>query len=77
MIKTTHLTLEQKEKIIRKAKEICLRWRVDILYCNKSFHRQPIDMPFEDIMKMFSNGCHFVMIHRNHGTAYQRLEEAQ
>lgn len=63
---TRNLTLEQKEDILRRAKEVCDTWWVDELDCNKSFHRQRIDMDFDEIMEKLEPGTHFVIIHRHH-----------
>ena len=62
--KTDNLNLKAKKKILRDAKSKCYNWWVDILDCNKSWSRQRIDMPFENIIKKLKNNSHFVIIHR-------------
>ena len=42
------LSNQSKINILRKAKDICLRWRVDILDCSKSFFREKLDIDFEE-----------------------------
>lgn len=59
------LTLEEKRSICYQAKEKCDRWWVDILDCSKSWHRERVDMSFEDIMAKLDHKCHFVIIHRD------------
>ena len=60
-----HLSEEKRREILLWGKEHCTRWWVDILDGSVSWHRQKIDMSFEDIMAKFSRKCHFVVIHRN------------
>lgn len=62
--KTLNLTLEQKTDILRRAKEVCDYWWVDILDCSKSWRRQKIDMSFEEIMLKY-DGSHLSIIHRD------------
>jgi len=61
---TSHLTLEQKQKICTEAKKVCFEWNADKLDCSKSWARQTIEMSFEDILKKLTDDCHFVFIHR-------------
>ena len=61
---TRRLTLREKRAILYRAKEVCDKWRVNILDCSKSVYRQPIEMSFEDIMAKFKKGCIFNIIHR-------------
>lgn len=58
------LSLEDKIKIIDKAKELSFKWNVDVLDCAVSWGRQRIDMSYDNIMKKFNDSCHFVVIHR-------------
>lgn len=62
---TKNLTLEQKRDICYRAKEKCSNWWVDELDCRKSFFRQRIEMPFDEIMSKLNKTTHFVIIHRN------------
>lgn len=59
-----HLTKEQKIELMQEAKPLVFEWWVDILDCKVSFHRQRIEMSFEEIMDKFTDKCHFVFIHR-------------
>ncbi len=63
--KTHALSLEEKRQLLLKAKAVCSHFWVDILDCSKSFARQRIDMPFEEIMAKLDEKCHFTVIHRN------------
>ena len=42
------LSNQSKINILRKAKDICSRWRVDVLDCSKSFLREKLDIDFEE-----------------------------
>lgn len=59
-----HLSNKQKIELFYDAKEQSYEWWVDILDCEKSIARQKIEMSFEDIIKKFGKGSHFVIIHR-------------
>jgi hypothetical protein len=61
---TIKLIIEQKVEILHRAKAVCSHWWVDILDCSKSYRRQQIDMPFEEIMSKF-DGRAISVIHRN------------
>jgi hypothetical protein len=61
---TQKLSFDQKTALLNDCKEICFRWFVDKLDCNESFARKGIEMSFEDIMKMFDDSNHFVVIDR-------------
>ena len=55
------LSNQSKINILRKVKEICLRWRVDILDCSKSFFREKLDIDFEEaINKLDKNVFYFL-----------------
>jgi len=62
--KVKHLSLETKIEIIEDAYSQKYRWWVDKLDCNESFARQTIDWTFDQIMEKFSDGAHFIFIHR-------------
>jgi len=47
------LSHEDKINILRKAKDICFLWNVDILDCAKSWRRERIDIGFEEALKKF------------------------
>lgn len=61
---TRYLSLTQKIELLKDSKSICYTWWVDKLDCSISFARQRIDMSFEEIMEMFSDSAHFVVIDR-------------
>ncbi len=62
---TKGLTYAQKEALLRKAYSICSKWWLDKLDCSVSWSRQLVpDASFEDAMSHFSEGAHFVVIHR-------------
>lgn len=58
------ISIQKKKKIINEAIYNCYEWYVDKLDCSKSFMRQRIEMPFEDIMFKFKTKSHFQIIHR-------------
>lgn len=62
---TQKLSLKQKYDLCYQAKEKCNKWWVDILDCSKSFCREFIEMPFDEIMKKLDDKAHFCIIHRN------------
>lgn len=61
----TGLSLDQKLTLLRRAQDICFEWWIDILDCNKSFTRQRIDMPFDEILSKLDESSHFTVIRRN------------
>lgn len=70
---THDLTIEQKVDILHRAKAVCYNWWVDILDCSKSFHRQKIEMSFEEIMAKFDDRSFFVIIHRTFHENYLEI----
>ena len=62
------ISLETKISIINDAFAVNTEWWVDDL---PGYQRRKIDMSFEDIMKKFNNGCHFVFIHRRGYNEYK------
>jgi hypothetical protein len=60
-----NLTLKDRRSLIKFAKDNSLDWWVDELDCSKSFARQRIDMPFEEVSKLFKLSSHFVVSNRN------------
>ena len=58
------LSLEGKKEIIKDALKICYEWHVDKLDCSKSWAREKIDMPINEILSKLERGSHFVFIHR-------------
>lgn len=63
-IKMDNISLENKIKILNKAKEICNEYWVDELDCSVSFARRKINMTFDEVMSKFNDKCHFTIIHR-------------
>jgi len=62
---TRGLSYAQKEDLLWKAYSICSKWWLDKLDCSVSWSRQRVqDASFEDAMSHFSDGAHFVVIHR-------------
>jgi len=61
---TGHLSINEKIKLCKDAKELCYHWHVDILDCSISPCRQEIDMEFEEILDKLEHTSHFVFIHR-------------
>lgn len=61
---TYQLPIEQKVAILRRAKEVCENWWVDILDCRKSWCRERIDMTFEEVMEKY-DGSALSIIHRD------------
>lgn len=57
------LSLKKKEALLREAKEKATRWWVDSLDCTKSYSRQTVEMPFDEVMKKLP-GSLCVFIHR-------------
>lgn len=62
---TSGLTLEEKTQLLIDSKELSYNWQVDTLDCSKSWARQKIEMPFDEIMSKLTNKCHFVIVLRN------------
>jgi hypothetical protein len=62
---TKELSVDEKKDLCRKAKELCYDWWTDQLDCRVSFHRQRIEMPFEEILDMLESSSHFVVIWRH------------
>lgn len=62
--KIEDLSFDKRVGIINKAKKVSTKWWVDKLDCSISFSRQRVEMSYEDIMKQFTNDCHFVIIER-------------
>ena len=58
------LPLEERVAVMDEAYAVNTRWWVDELNCDISWARRKIDMPYEDVMKMYSGDCHTVVIHR-------------
>ena len=58
---TKHLSLKQKEELLRDAKERSYLWHVDKL--DGARPRKRTDMTFEEVMK-YLKGSHFVFINR-------------
>jgi hypothetical protein len=58
-----HLSLEEKEEICRKAKEMCYEWWTDELV---GFRRQRVEMEFDEmVQKLYDdNFHHYVIIER-------------
>ena len=63
---TSVLDLDAKRRLCIRAKELSKSWTVDILDCSKSWCREAIEMPFDQIMAKLTAGCHFTVIHRTH-----------
>jgi len=61
---TDHLSIEEKDTLLRDSKDRCYEWWVDTLDCSISFSRQKTQMEFEDILKKLTNDCLFTIIHR-------------
>lgn len=61
---TRNLTLLEKVELCNFTKQRCIEFRVDELDCSKSWTRNTIDMPYEDIIKLLSDKSHFFVIHR-------------
>lgn len=64
MYNTYHLSLDERISLLRRAKDLCYHWSVDELDCYNSVHRQPIQMPFEEVMTKY-DGSPVSVIHRN------------
>lgn len=58
------LSIDQRKDMIRRAKEKCFSWWVDILDCKKSFARQKIEADFEETLNIFNENSFFNVIHR-------------
>lgn len=61
---TEEISLNDKINIISDAFSVQEKWWVDKLDCNLGFSRILVEISFEDIMKKFTNNCHFSIIHR-------------
>lgn len=61
---TSKLTLEQKHNILVVGYEKAHYFKVDVLDAAVSIARRRVDMPFEQILAMLDEKCHFVVIHR-------------
>lgn len=59
-----HLSREDKKHLMKYAELNCTSYHVDILNCNISWSRQSTLIKFENIIKIFDNSCHFVIINR-------------
>lgn len=70
------LSLDRKIQLLHEAYQKCYNWWIDKLDCSESFHRQKIDMSFEDAIQKLDNNCLFSIIYRNidHGTEKPHLE---
>lgn len=62
--KVSDFSLLEKSEIIHYAKLKTTDWWVDKLDCAESWARQKVEMSFNEIMKKFTNTCHFTIIHR-------------
>ena len=58
------ISFSKRKKLLNDAFKLSSKWNVDKLDCSISWSRQEIEMSFEDIMKKFDAGCHFVVIYR-------------
>jgi len=58
------LSVGVKKQIINDALKVCYEWHVDKLDCSKSWAREKIDMPINEILSKLDEGSHFVFIHR-------------
>ena len=59
------LNLRQRVNLMKYAKTNSIDWWVDELDCSKSFIKQRTEMTFEDVLKKFKIGSHFVVINRH------------
>ena len=68
---TSHLSLSEKRVLIMLARIRGADWWVDVLDCSKSFARQRIDMPFDEIFPMLNEKCYFTIIHREQSCGFE------
>lgn len=61
---TAAIPFDKKVEILNYAYHHCYDWWVHVLDCSKSFHSQPIDMSFEEMMRKFNDRCYFTIIYR-------------
>ncbi len=61
---TTNLTPDQSIKTLRRAKALCRNWWVDVLDCRKSWRRQLIEMPFDEVMGKYDGTPITVIVRR-------------
>ncbi len=61
---TDYLSITVKRAMLLLARIRNAHWWVDVLDCEKSFCRQEIAMPFDEIMEKFDERCYFTVIHR-------------
>lgn len=60
-----HLNPAQQKQLLIDAKAVCFRWWADILDCSRSFHRQPIDISFEDMLEKHTDRAFFSVLYRD------------
>ena len=60
----SHLSLKDKEKLIRRAFDAKFNWWVDKLECRESLARQRVEMSFDDVMKHLTERAYVTVIHR-------------
>ncbi len=60
-----HLDLDARRRLCERAKDLCEYWWADVLDCSKSFRRQRVEMPWEDILGKLDAQTHFVAIRRD------------
>ena len=58
------LSIERKKSLLIDCHAISFAWWADVLDCNKSWARQKIEMPFENILAKLKPNSHFVVIDR-------------
>jgi hypothetical protein len=60
-------SVKNKTKLLRECCAISFNWHIDSLDCSLSFTRQKTDLSLDDVLEMFDNSCHFVIIKRLRG----------